>query len=266
MRKNTAWYFSETTNGGEILDDTCNRQLVYGICNDAAGRGDNVALRWLRRADYKTVTNRGTNPNNFRHTGDRRMRTLDPKIGTAIMRSAKGQLGRQITQFSAHCIEAESRSPKGRELWYIVTKYFSTGNTAEAMFSLADLQLCAVNNSSKATVADLEDFLASWHMVCDTLATDLGYDCKHDMFYKAIRGCEILAHEIAHYELARTRGERDGCMYFLIDAIENKIDRERKERMRQALSSGIAREVNQIRGKVRLPLQGSSRVMRPEKV
>ena len=85
-------------------------------------------------------------------------------------------------------------------------------------------------------------------MVCDTLVTDPGYQCKHDMFYKAIRGCEILAHEIAHYDLAVARGERDGCMWFLIDAIENKIDRDRKERMRQGLSSGIAREVNQIRG------------------
>ena len=28
------------------------RELVYGICNDAAGRGDNVALRWFKRADY----------------------------------------------------------------------------------------------------------------------------------------------------------------------------------------------------------------------
>ena len=25
------------------------RQIVYGICNDAAGRGDNVALRWFKR-------------------------------------------------------------------------------------------------------------------------------------------------------------------------------------------------------------------------
>ena len=72
------------------------------------------------------------------------------------MSKAKGQLGRRITQFSTHCIEAESRSPKGRELWYIVTKYFSTGNTAQAMFSFADLQFYAVNNKNKATVADLK--------------------------------------------------------------------------------------------------------------
>ena len=74
------------------------------------------------------------------------------------------------------------------------------------MFSLADLQLCALNNRNKATVADLEKFMASWLMVCDALVNDPGYDCKHDMFDKAIRGCEILAHEIAHYELAKTSG------------------------------------------------------------
>ena len=116
-------------------------------------------------------------------------------------------------------------------MWYIVTKYFATGNNAEALCSLADLQLCAVKNRNKATVADLENFLSSWHMVCDSLQKDPGYDLKHDMFYKAVRGCEILAHEIAHYDLAITRGERDGCMWFLIDTIENKIDRDRKERM-----------------------------------
>ena len=61
-------------------------------------------MRWFKRADYKTVMNRRTDPNMFRHAGDRRMRTLDPKIGAAISRKAKGQLGRQIIQFSTHCI------------------------------------------------------------------------------------------------------------------------------------------------------------------
>ena len=56
------------------------RCLCYGIVNDVAGRGDNVSMRWMKRADYRTMLSLGTDPEMLRHTGDRRMKTLDPKI------------------------------------------------------------------------------------------------------------------------------------------------------------------------------------------
>ena len=101
-------------------------RLCYGILNDVAGRGDNVAMRWMKRADYRTMMSLGTGPKMLRHTGDRRMKTLDPKIAAAIMRKAIGELGRRLTYHTNHCLESEDRTPKGRELWYIITQYLAT--------------------------------------------------------------------------------------------------------------------------------------------
>ena len=42
------------------------------------------------RADYRTMMSLGTDPKTLRHTGDKRMKTLDPKIVAAIMRKATG--------------------------------------------------------------------------------------------------------------------------------------------------------------------------------
>ena len=69
----------------------------------------------------------GTDPDTLRKTGDERMKTLDPKIAAAFMEKATGHLGRRLTHFSNHCIEVEDRTPKGRELWYIITKFYCTG-------------------------------------------------------------------------------------------------------------------------------------------
>ena len=79
------------------------RGVCYQIVNDVAGRGDHVAMRWMKRADYRTMLEKGTDPRMLRHTGDRRMKTLDPKIAAALMRKATGELGGRLTYHSNRC-------------------------------------------------------------------------------------------------------------------------------------------------------------------
>jgi hypothetical protein len=163
------------------------------------------------------------------------------------MRKAKGQLGRRLTHFSNHCLETEDRTPKGRELWYIITKYFSTGHTAEAMFSLADLQNVTLANPKEATIAQLESFLISWNAVCDALFVIPDYDTRLHLFYEQVKHCRLLAEDISHFDRAKARREQDGCLGYLMDSVERIIERHRRETTRQGFSSGLKQEVQDRR-------------------
>lgn len=54
----------------------------------------------------------GTGSDTLKRTGEKRMSTLDPKNAAAILRKAKGTIGRRLTHFSNHCMEVEDRTPK----------------------------------------------------------------------------------------------------------------------------------------------------------
>ena len=116
------------------------------------------------------------------------------------MREATGELGRKLTYHTNHCLESEDRTPKGRELWYIVTQYFATGNNCEAMFSIADLGAVVLKTPRDATTAQLESWLQSWYTVIDGLFSVPDYETRLYPFHLQIKDCKILSEDIHHYE------------------------------------------------------------------
>ena len=65
-----------------------------------AGRGDDVAMRWFKRADFRIVDQKGTGPDMLKHTGDQRMKTLDPKLAASMNARSKGRDGKEANALS----------------------------------------------------------------------------------------------------------------------------------------------------------------------
>ena len=81
---------------------------VATIVNTASGRGDDLALRWFLMCEGSMgdITQ-------FRRSGAR-VKTLDKKLATAIVKVVDGELGRKVHQLVGATQASEKRSPKGR--------------------------------------------------------------------------------------------------------------------------------------------------------
>lgn len=102
----------------------------------------------MRQADCKVAEGNGQSIENFKTSGNRKFRRLDAIIGAALTNIAAGEHDREIILRNSHALGTVIRVPKGRELWYIATKYFATGNNVGAMYSMIDLQQVTLRGES----------------------------------------------------------------------------------------------------------------------
>ena len=149
----------------------------------------------------------------FKDSGKRKFRKLDAVASSALTNIAAGELGRGIASYNSHALESETCTPKGRELWFIVTKYFATGNNAEAMYSMIDLRKVTFRGEK------LEGFQSSWNMILDGLPCLPDPSILEDWYYEQIKNCKPIDEDIAHYNIAKWRQEADGCYNYPHDSV-----------------------------------------------
>ena len=201
------------------------KHTVYQNANAASGRSDDDTLAWIReceKADAKIEDFQKCN---------RRFATLDRKLASALSKTATGELGRLLTQASEDAL-SEDRSIRGRELLFIILRYYATGKTAEVMFSLNDLQMV------KAKQDQLESFHNTWIMVLKALPKRPDDEILEFLYYQQIKGMKVLAEDIFHYNRQET-GDKDRNYDYLTRAVERQLRLGRQEKMRAALSRGL---------------------------
>ena len=125
------------------------KHTVYTNVNAASGRDDDKVLAFIRACEKDDAK-----VEDFRNC-PKVLTTLDRKLASALSRTATGELGRLLMQASEDALN-ENRSVRGRELLFIIMNYYSTGRTAEALFSINDLQII------KAKGDQLENFHNTW--------------------------------------------------------------------------------------------------------
>ena len=145
---------------------------------------------------------------------------LDGKIGDKLTRIATGEIGITITQHVSHALETDWRIPKGRGIWFITTKYFATGNAAEAMYSTM-------------YKSNLESFRNKWNMVIPPETPSAGI--IENCYYEQIKDVKFLSEDIAHYDHAKSENEADGTYEFLYDSVGTYLHETRIRSMRIAL-------------------------------
>ena len=160
------------------------------------------------------------------------LHTLDRKLAAAIYKQAHGELGRQLTQRNEDAIKNELRTARGRELYFLVLKYYSTGRTAELMYSVNDLQAVRMRGDQ------LEAFGKSWKMVLAGLPKLPDTDILEFCYFQQVAHHKGLAEDVAHYNRAE-EGTADHSYEFLIRSVERYLQRQRQIRMREQLSKGL---------------------------
>ena len=134
------------------------KSSVYHAVNACSGRPDDKAVAWMLE-----TAREGAVQEDFREPGPR-FATVDRKLATALQKVATGELGRITTQESEMALKS-GRALKGREIFFLVQRWYATGKTAERLFNLRDLQ--AIKNCQRQSPG-VPKYLgdgAVWHAV-----------------------------------------------------------------------------------------------------
>jgi hypothetical protein len=158
---------------------------------------------------------------------------LDRKFAAALTKIAHGELGRVIIQTNENAMVRERRFARGRELWFTIVEYYSTGRNAEVMFSLNDIQLVRMKGDN------LEGFQNTWNMVLSGLPKVPDMEIQEHCYFEQIKGCKVLSEDIAHYERCDL-GHPDRTYDFLEKSVLRYLQRTRQKKARDALSRGLA--------------------------
>ena len=126
----------------------------------------------------------------------------------------------------------ENRSVRGRELLHTIIHYYSTGKTAEVVYSLNDLQ------AVKAKPEQLENFHNTWIMVLKALPKKPDEEVLEFLYFQQVKAMKVLCEDINHYN-RQEQGDKDRSYDYLFRSVERQLRLSRQERMRAALSRGL---------------------------
>ena len=125
------------------------------------------------------------------------------------------------------------RALKGREIFFVVQRWYATGKTAERLFNLRDLQAVRVANGN------LQGFQNSWVMVLSGMKTSPDADTLEVVYYEAIQGHRGLAEDLAHYNRLEEGSGGDRSYAFLYECVERHLRVTRQAKTREELHRGI---------------------------
>ena len=202
------------------------KSAVYHAVNACSGRPDDKAIAWMLE-----TAREGAVQADFREPGVR-FATVDRKLATALQKVAAGELGRIITQESEMALKG-GRALKGREIFFVVQRWYATGKTAERLFNLRDLQAVKVVNGN------LQGFQNSWVMVLSGMKSSPDADTLEVVYYEAIQGHRGLAEDLAHYNRLEEGSGGDRSYAFLYECVERHLRVTRQAKTREELHRGI---------------------------
>ena len=105
----------------------------------AAGRHDDLAQAWIMQvetADTETLDDPGLG-----------WISLDRKLASALIRIAKGEIGRELIQYHTAALN-NNLVVRGRVLLAIVFRYYSSGTTGQVMFDMNHLQTLTLQGNN----------------------------------------------------------------------------------------------------------------------
>jgi len=202
------------------------KSAVYHAVNACSGRADDKAIAWMLE-----TAREGAVQADFREPGVR-FATVDRKLATALQKVATGELGRIITQESEMALKG-GRALTGREIFFVVQRWYATGKTAERLFNLRDLQAVKVVNGN------LQGFQNSWVMVLSGMKSSPDADTLEVVYYEAIQGHRGLAEDLAHYNRLEEGSGGDRSYAFLYECVERHLRVTRQAKTREELHRGI---------------------------
>ena len=121
----------------------------------AAGRQDDLAQAWIMQvetAESEILDDPGIG-----------WISLDRKLASALIRTAKGEIGRELIQYHTAALNNDL-VVRGRVLLAIVFRYYSSGTTGQVMFDMNHLQTLTLQGNN------LEAFHNTWNMVISELS------------------------------------------------------------------------------------------------
>jgi len=199
--------------------------MILQNVNAASGRSDEKALLWVREClDLERV-------DSYFASSSRRFALLDARFGAALQQMAHGELGRQISLFVEACLR-EGRIAKGREVFRIILRYYSTNKTADVIFQITDLQRI------KLVSGNLETFQNSWLSVLQGMRKRPDDEQLELMYFEGVSSHPDLSEDVAHYR-RQEEGDKDRSYTFLFNAVKRSVVRTREARMRADLHKAI---------------------------
>ena len=84
--------------------------------------------------------------------------SLDRKLAAAITKIAKGEIGREITQYNTTALN-NNQVVRGRVLLALVFRYYSSGTSGQVLYDMNHLQTLTLHGDN------LEGFRNTWNMV-----------------------------------------------------------------------------------------------------
>ena len=187
----------------------------------ASGRRDE-AFQWIMEVEDTNFTYEDLSDcTNFE--------TLDAKLSAAISVIAnKGNIGREITNMEK--LAAKKRTIlSSRQLLRIIYKQYETDAEKGNLYEMRDLLAITYPGDDH-----IELFLANWNETVDNMEENPGENTLRGILHELVKGSRAISHELSRYKTAK-KGTYEKSYDFLLTALINSVDDQRKDRNREAL-------------------------------
>ena len=162
--------------------------------------------------------------------------SLDSKLGSAVIKIAKGEPGRRIGQV---CEEAAALGslPSGRQLLWLVYKEFGLDLEKSQHHGIQDIMSLRCDS-----IKNLEGFLTSWDAVVLHMSGKLPPFLLCSVLHKQLKKLHELNDDIRHFD-RQDEGHPDRSYDFLLRIARRYIERSRTERQRLEIADVYAGKV-----------------------
>ena len=105
----------------------------------AAGRQDDLGQEWVMKVETEE-------PEALEDPGEGWI-SLDRKLAAALTKIAKGEIGREITQYNTTALN-NNRVVRGRVLLALVFRYYSSGTSGQVLYDMNHLQTLTLHGDN----------------------------------------------------------------------------------------------------------------------
>ena len=150
--------------------------------------------------------------------------SLDMKLGSAIQRLAKGELGRKIYQAFEEQIK-QQKVLTGRHCFAIVCRYSATDKQVQTLYGITDLISLRLKSDQNIEVLDI------WLRAEGELRGQVPIRDVEEIFLRQLRTSAALKSEVDHYDRSPD-GSHEHSYNFLLERVKAHIKRKRLVRNR----------------------------------
>ena len=197
----------------------------------AASGVDDEGLQW-----FMEIEKEGATFESLSKPG-KHFRKLDAVINAAIVKSAHGELAREIN-LKSELAAKEGKLLRGRQSAWLVRLFFKTAEAAGAMYDLCDL-LKIKSSGSNGKAIQLSTFMQNWDAVIAGMKKVPDEDILETLFRKELKVYTQLEHDLALYYRS-TAPDPNRSYGFLISSARNWLQRQREDRNREVVQSRLS--------------------------